>query len=114
MVMLVIVLVYVLLGCVLDSLGMMLLTLPMFFPIVVGLGFDPVWFGILVVMLVELGLITPPIGMNLFILRSIVPDVPLSTIIRGILPFVISDIIRVGLIGFFPVIALFLPGLFFD
>lgn len=113
MVMAVIVLVYILLGCVLDSLGMMLLTLPMFFPIVVGLGFDPVWFGILVVMLVELGLITPPIGMNLFVLRSVVPDIPLSSIIRGIVPFVISDIVRVMLIGFFPAIALFLPNLFF-
>ncbi len=113
MVMVVIVLVYILLGCVLDSLAMMLLTLPMFFPIVVGLGFDPVWFGILVVMLVELGLITPPIGINLFILRSIVPDVPMITIIRGIIPFVVSDVARVMLIGFFPAISLLLPNLFF-
>lgn len=114
MIMLVIVATYILLGCVLDSLAMMLLTLPMFFPIVTGLGYDPVWFGILVVMLVELGLITPPIGMNLFILRSIVPDVSLATIIRGIVPFVVSDVFRVLLILAFPAITLFLPGLFFD
>ena len=113
-VMTIIVAIYILLGCVLDSLAMMLLTLPMFFPIVTGLGFDPVWFGILVVMLVELGLITPPIGLNLFILRSIVPDVPLSRIIRGIVPFVVSDIARVALIAFVPAISLTLPNLFFD
>jgi C4-dicarboxylate transporter DctM subunit len=114
MIMLVIVATYILLGCVLDSLAMMLLILPMFFPIVTGLGYDPVWFGILVVMLVELGLITPPIGMNLFVLRSIVPDVSLATIIRGIVPFVVSDVFRVLLILAFPAITLFLPGLFFD
>jgi tripartite ATP-independent transporter DctM subunit len=105
--------IYLALGCVLDSLAMMLLTLPMFFPIVVGLGFDPVWFGILVVMLVELGLITPPIGMNLFVLRSIVPDVPLASIIRGIVPFIVSDVARIALIAFVPGITLLLPRLFF-
>ena len=110
----VIMVIYVILGCVLDSLAMMLLTLPMFFPIVTGLGFDPVWFGIFVVMLVELGLITPPIGMNLFVLRSIVPDVPLASIIRGIIPFVVSDIVRIVLIALVPGIALFLPDLLFD
>ncbi len=114
MVILVIVIIYIILGCVLDSLAMMLLTLPMFFPIVTGLGFDPVWFGILVVMLVELGLITPPIGMNLFILRSILPDVTLATIIRGILPFVVADVFRVCLIGLVPAITLFLPNLLFS
>lgn len=113
MVMFVICLIYILLGCVLDSLAMMLLTLPMFFPIVVGLGFDPIWFGILVVMLVEIGLITPPIGMNLFVLKSILPDVRLGTIISGIVPFVVVDLMRILLIAIFPVITLFLPGLFF-
>ena len=113
MVMFVICLIYILLGCVLDSLAMMLLTLPMFFPIVVGLGFDPIWFGILVVMLAEIGLITPPIGMNLFVLKSILPDVRLGTIISGIVPFVVVDLMRILLIAIFPVITLFLPGLFF-
>lgn len=112
-IMLIIIMVYILLGCVLDSLAMMLLTLPMFFPIVMGLGYDPVWFGILVVVLVEMGLITPPMGMNLFILRSIVPDVSLATIIRGILPFVMSDVCRVLLILAFPTITLLLPKLLF-
>ncbi|MGE0313441.1 MAG: TRAP transporter large permease [Lautropia sp.] len=114
MVMLVIILIYIGLGCVLDSLAMMLLTLPMFFPIVTGLGFDPVWFGILVVMLVELGLITPPIGMNLFVIRSIVPDVSLGTIISGILPFVVSDVVRIGIVALLPPIVLYLPNLFFE
>ena len=113
MVIMVICAIYVLLGCVLDSLAMMLLTLPMFFPIVVGLGFDPIWFGILVVMLVEIGLITPPIGMNLFVLKSILPDVKLITIIRGIVPFLAVDILRVILIALIPALTLFLPGLFF-
>jgi len=113
MVMVVICLIYILLGCVLDSLAMMLLTLPMFFPIVVGLGYDPVWFGIMVVMLVELGLVTPPIGINLFILKSVVPDVPLIKIIRGIVPFIFVDILRLLLIGFIPALALFLPQLLF-
>ena len=106
-------LIYLALGCVLDSLAMMLLTLPMFFPIVVGLGFDPVWFGILVVMLVEIGLITPPIGMNLFVLNSVVPEVRLITIIRGVVPFVASDIVRILLIALVPSLTLFLPNLFF-
>ena len=113
MVMLVICLIYILLGCVLDSLAMMLLTLPMFFPIVIGLGYDAVWFGIMVVMLVELGLITPPIGLNLFILKSVVPEVNLGTIIRGIVPFVVADIGRLLLIGFMPALALALPNFFF-
>ncbi len=113
MVMLVICLIYIALGCVLDSLAMMLLTLPMFFPIVVGLGYDPVWFGIMVVMLVELGLITPPIGINLFILKSVVPEVKLGTIIRGILPFIVADVGRLLLIGLVPVLALALPRLLF-
>jgi len=107
-------LVYVILGCVLDSLAMILLTLPMFFPIVVGLGYDPVWFGILVVILVELGLITPPIGMNLFIVRAIAPQIPLGQIMRGIVPFVVADIGRVTLLALIPALSLFLPNLLFN
>jgi C4-dicarboxylate transporter, DctM subunit len=112
-VIMIIMVIYIVLGCVLDSLAMMLLTLPMFFPIVVGLGYDPVWFGIFVVMLIELGLITPPLGMNLFIIRSIAPEVPLSGIIRGVLPFVIADVVRIILLAAVPAIVLFLPTLLF-
>lgn len=113
MIMMTIVAIYIVLGCILDSLAMMLLTLPLFFPIVVGLGHDPVWFGILVVVLIELGMITPPLGINLFILRTIAPDIKLATIIRGIIPFVVADLFRVLIIGFVPAISLFLPRLFF-
>lgn len=109
-----ILLIYILLGCVLDSLAMMLLTLPMFFPIVTGLGYDAVWFGIVVVMVIELALITPPLGMNLFVVRAIAPDVPLITIIKGIAPFVTLDVLRILLIAVFPVIALWLPNMLFD
>jgi tripartite ATP-independent transporter DctM subunit len=106
--------IYIILGCVLDSLAMMLLTLPMFFPIVSGLGYDPVWFGILMVMLMELGLITPPIGINLFVLKTIVPEVPLAVIIRGVIPFVVSDLGRIALLVAVPGLALWLPNLLFE
>ncbi len=105
--------IYLFLGCVLESLAMVLLTLPIFFPIVIGLGYDPVWFGIIVVMMVELALITPPLGMNLFVVRAIAPEIPLAKIIRGIVPFVAVDILRVGLMIIFPAIVTWLPHLFF-
>jgi C4-dicarboxylate transporter, DctM subunit len=79
----------------------------------VGLGYDPVWFGVMVVMLVELGLVTPPIGINLFILKSVVPDVPLIRIIQGIVPFIVADVFRLVLIGFVPILALALPRFLF-
>jgi len=106
-------LVYLVLGCILDSLAMILLTVPVFFPIVVALGYDPIWFGILVVMVVEIGLITPPIGLNVFVLKAMLPDVPASRIFRGVIPFIGADIIRLGILLLFPPIALFLPNLFF-
>lgn len=105
--------IYLALGCVLESLSMMLLTIPLFFPVVTGLGYDPVWFGIIVVMVVEIGLITPPFGMNLFVLRSVVPDVPLMTLYRGVLPFVAADLLRLALLAAFPAISLLLPNLLF-
>ena len=85
-VILVLIAIYLLLGCVLESLSMILLTVPIFFPVVTALGFDPVWFGILVVVVVEIGLITPPIGVNLFVIRSVTPDITMSSVIRGVLP----------------------------
>jgi len=112
-VMLVIIGIYIVLGCVLDTLAMMMLTLPMFFPIITGLGYDPVWFGIMIVMLMELGLITPPIGINLFVLKTVVPEVKLSTIVSGILPFVVSDVGRIALVLALPGLALWLPNVLF-
>lgn len=101
---------YILLGCVFESLAMMLLTLPVFFPLVVELGYDAVWFGILMVVLVEISLITPPIGMNLFVIRSVVQTVPMTTIFRGIFPFVAADVVRLAIILFLPALILFLPN----
>jgi len=103
--------IYVLLGCVLESLSMVLLTVPLFYPLVQHLGFDLIWFGILVVCVTELSLITPPIGLNVFVLRGVLPHVPLTTIFRGVVPFVAADIVRLGILVSFPGIALFLPKL---
>lgn len=106
-----IVLIYFVLGCVFESVSMILLTVPMFFPVVTSLGFDPIWFGILVVMVTEIGLITPPVGLNVFVMRSLLPDVDVGTIFKGVLPFILSDFVRIALIVLFPGIALFLPSL---
>jgi tripartite ATP-independent transporter DctM subunit len=109
-ILLVILAMYFVLGCLLDSLAMVLLTIPIVFPIISALGFDPIWFGILVVMVVELGLITPPIGMNVFVIKGIAKDVPLEAIFRGVLPFVVAQIILIALLVMFPQIALWLPS----
>jgi C4-dicarboxylate transporter DctM subunit len=92
-----------------EEFSMILLTLPIFFPLVTGLGFDPVWFGILVVCVVEIGLISPPVGMNLFVLRAQLPDVPIGAIWRGLTPFLVADIARLSLLVALPVLALWLP-----
>lgn len=109
MVMVIILIIYLILGCFMDALAMILLTVPIFFPIVVNLGFDPVWFGIIVVMVVELGLITPPIGMNVFVIKGMAQHVPLQTIYKGVIPFVAAQIVLVILVFLFPQIALWLP-----
>ena len=108
-VMLMILLVYILLGCVFESLSMLLLTVPIFFPLVVSLGFDPVWFGIIVVVVTEISLITPPVGLNVFVLKGVVGDVSTGTIFKGVTPFWIVDIIRLVILVAFPTIVLFLP-----
>lgn len=110
---LLIIVLYILLGTVLESLSMILLTVPIFFPIVLALGYDPVWFGILVVMVVEIGLITPPIGVNLFVIRSVMPDIPMMTVVRGVIPFIAADILRILLIAAVPALSLWLPNLLF-
>ncbi len=104
-----ILLIYVVLGFALDALAMVLLTVPIFFPIVLGLGFDPIWFGIIVVMVVELALITPPVGMNMFVIKGMVPDVPLSKIYAGVLPFAVAQAVLIVIIFAFPEIATWLP-----
>jgi len=104
-------LIYVLLGTVMEELTMVLLTIPLFFPIVTSLGFDPVWFGVLIVMIVQIGLISPPVGMNLFVLNSLLPNVGLTTIFRGCWPFVLVLIVMLGLLIAFPQLSLWLPSL---
>jgi TRAP-type C4-dicarboxylate transport system, large permease component len=111
MVILFIVVVYLVLGCLLESISMILLTVPTFFPLVTALGYDPVWFGILVVMVTEIGLISPPVGLNVFVLRSVQPDVPTATIFRGVLPFLAADVVRLMVLIFVPAFALLLPRL---
>ena len=103
--------IYVLLGTVMEELTMVLLTIPLFFPIVVALGFDPVWFGVLIVVVVEIGLISPPVGMNLFVLSTLIPEVPTRTVFRGVMPFVAVDVIRLAILVAFPAISLYLPSL---
>ncbi|HVM78340.1 MAG TPA: TRAP transporter permease [Stellaceae bacterium] len=101
---------YLVLGCLMDAMAMIILTVPIIFPVVTELGFDPVWFGVIIVMTVELGLIHPPVGMNVFVIKSMVKDVSFATIFLGVLPFVATDIIRLVILIAFPDIALFLPG----
>ncbi len=103
--------IYVILGTVMEELTMVLLTIPLFFPIVTALGFDPVWFGVLIVMVVQIGLISPPVGMNLFVLNSLLPDVGLGQIFRGCWPFVAVMVLVLGVLIAFPQLSLWLPSL---
>ena len=103
--------IYVVLGTAMEELSMILLTVPVFFPLIVHLGLDPIWFGILIVVVVEIGLISPPVGMNLFVLNTMLPHVPTRTIFRGVLPFMAADCIRLAILVAFPIISLYLPSL---
>ncbi|KIQ19097.1 C4-dicarboxylate ABC transporter permease [Variovorax paradoxus] len=104
-----IMLMYLVLGCLMDAMAMIILTVPIIFPVIVHLGFDPIWFGVIIVMTVELGLIHPPVGMNVFVIKSVVKDVSFTTIFKGVLPFIVTDIVRLVILIAFPVIALWLP-----
>jgi len=105
-----IMLMYLVLGCLMDAMAMIILTVPIIFPLVTQLGFDPVWFGVIIVMTVELGLIHPPVGMNVFVIKSVVRDVNFATIFLGVIPFVITDIIRLAILILLPAIATYLPS----
>lgn len=105
----IILILFILLGCILDAMAMIILLVPIVFPVVTTLGFDPIWFGVIIVMTVELGLITPPMGMNVFVINSIVPETSLVGIFRGVIPFVLTDIVRLALLVAFPALVLFLP-----
>ena len=104
-----IMLMYLVLGCLMDAMAMIILTIPIIFPVIKTLGFDPIWFGVIIVMTVELGLIHPPVGMNVFVIKSVVPDVKFSTIFRGVLPFIVTDLIRLVILIAFPLLATWIP-----
>jgi C4-dicarboxylate transporter, DctM subunit len=101
---------YLALGCIMDAMAMIILTVPIVFPVIQQLGFDPIWFGVIIVMTVELGLIHPPVGMNVFVIKSVIREVKLSTIFYGVLPFVVTDILRLAVLIAFPILALWLPS----
>ena len=105
-----IMLMYLVLGCLMDALAMVILTVPIIFPVIKELGFDPIWFGVIIVMTVELGLIHPPVGMIVFVIKSVIQDVTFATIFRGVLPFIVTDIVRLIILIMFPIIALWLPS----
>lgn len=107
---LLIMMMFLVMGCFLDAMAMIILMVPIVFPVITELGFDPIWFGVIIVMTVELGLITPPVGMNVFVINSIAGTVSLTTIFRGVLPFVAVDVLRLLLLIAFPGIVLLLPS----
>lgn len=107
----IIILVYMVLGCFLDVAAMTVLTIPIFFPLIVSLGFDAIWFGIIFVRMAEIAMITPPVGMNVYVISGIAPDVPMETIFKGIVPFVLADVLHVILLIAVPSLVLFLPNL---
>ena len=109
MVLLAILVIYLLLGAVLESLSMMLLTVPIFYPVVAALGVDLIWFGIFVVVAIEISLITPPVGLNVFVLKTIIRDIDTKTIFKGVIPFVLIDIVRILLLMAVPMLALAIP-----
>lgn len=105
-----IILVYIIMGCVMDCYAIMILTVPIIFPVIEALRFDPIWFGVLMVIVLEVGLITPPVGLNVFVLKSAAPDVPMTTIFRGIWPFLVAAIVSIVILIAFPQIALYIPS----
>lgn len=106
----VIVLFYLVMGCFLEGFSMMVLTMPIFFPVITGLGFDPIWFGVIVVIAMEMGLITPPVGVNVFIVKSVAPRVPIGEIFIGVAPFLAAMLLMIVLLAALPELALYLPN----
>jgi tripartite ATP-independent transporter DctM subunit len=101
---------FLILGSIFDTIAAMVITLPFVFPLIVSLGFDPIWWGVINVIVMEIGMITPPIGMNVFIMHGMAKDIPLRTIFKGIAPFAAADLVRLGLVTVFPALALWLPS----
>jgi TRAP-type C4-dicarboxylate transport system permease large subunit len=103
--------IYVLLGTAMEELSMILLTVPLFFPVVTSLGYDAVWFGIVVVIVVQIGLISPPVGMNIFVVKNLLRHLSLGTVFEGVMPFTAALVVLLGLMVAFPALATWLPGL---
>ena len=105
----IIILMYIVLGCFMEGLAIMVLTIPIIYPMVLDMGFDPIWFGVMIVIMMEMSLITPPVGVNVFVIKGVAKDVPMYTIFRGIWPFWIAMLVCLIILTIFPEIALFLP-----
>jgi TRAP-type C4-dicarboxylate transport system permease large subunit len=102
--------IYVLLGTAMEELSMILLTVPLFFPVVTALGYDPIWFGVLVVVVVQIGMISPPVGMNIFVVKNLLQGVSIGTVFRGTTPFTVALVVMLALLIAFPQMATWLPG----
>ncbi len=113
LIMAIIVVVYLIGGCFMDSLAYIMLTIPIFYPVVTRIGYDPIWFGIIIVLVTEMGVITPPVGINVYVVSGIAKDVPLETIFKGIFPFVIALLVGAGILIAFPEVITFLPNLLY-
>ena len=112
LVLIIVLFIYFILGCFIDALAMVLLTIPIFYPVVVTtLGYDPIWFGVIVVLVVAMGVITPPVGMNVYIIKGVAPEIPLEVIFKGVWPFLIAIIICIAIVIAFPQTATFLPSI---
>jgi TRAP-type C4-dicarboxylate transport system permease large subunit len=107
----VIIVMYMFLGCFLDAISMMVLTMPVIYPVILALGFNPIWFGVIAVLMMEAGLITPPMGLNIFTVAGVAKGVPVETIFRGVAPFLLAIFAVVALVTVFPDLALFLPDM---
>ena len=102
---------YLLGGCVIDALALIMLTVPIFYPVVIAMGYDPIWFGVIIVLVTQIGVITPPVGVNVYVVSGVARDIPLQVIFRGVIPLLIALVAGTLLMLPFPQIALFLPGL---
>jgi TRAP-type C4-dicarboxylate transport system permease large subunit len=111
LIMIVILMIYIIGGCFMDGFALIMLTVPIFFPVATTLGFDPIWFGVIIVLIAEMGVITPPVGINVYVVYGVAKTIPLETIFKGVVPFLIALIICNLLLLLFPQIATFLPGL---
>ena len=107
----VIIIIYMIGGCFMDSLALITLTIPIFYPVVMNLGIDPIWFGVIIVLVTEIGVITPPVGLNVYVIHGVAGDVPLETIFKGVLPFVLALSIAAVILLLFPQIVTFLPSM---